>query len=1305
VANTRSRTIDFTIERQRHAGFVGRAELLTRLDQLVIADRTDRWVVLTGGPGMGKSAVLAAWLARREAAGDVVPHHFIRRGWANWDDPEALVGSLVAQIEARFPEPCDPEADEQLAPAARLAAVLLRVSERVLVPRGQGLVLLIDGLDEYDPRPGSPPGDPLAAFLPYALPPGVSVLCASRPRHPYLDKLAMRGALVKIDLDDTPSFADDNTATVRAFWDQAAQVLSLDAAFIDEAVKRAAGNLQHAVMLRQQLAGLPPEQRQVEDIPLGLDASIASAWERIAIDPLVVNGLGILCAARDALTLDELGRVAGWTSELQRRTFLGGVRELLIETRRTSRVFEYRLHHDSIRAYIAEVIGCDALAAHHLALAERLATWPAPADAAARRYTLHHALLHRAEAGAWADVWRVAADMSFLEAKCREVGVHDVEADVARMAARCPANGDEAHGKRFADLASALVRESHRLRAAPEESAALVWNRLRRLGWNASELDARLRVPEHIEFLRVRHAATRDSPALVRDFTGHTGAVMACAVTPDGRHVVSASNDRTLKVWELGSGHAVATLEPHTYPVTACAVTPDGRHVVSASTDRTLKVWELASGCPVATLQGHTASVTACAVTPDGRHVVSGSNDRTLKVWEQVSGRPVATLQGHTASVTACAVTLDGRHVVSASKDRTLKVWELASGRPVVTLQGHTDHVTACAVTPDGRHVISASEDRTLKVWELASGRLVATLQGHTHWVQACAVTPDGQHVVSASVDDTLKVWELSSGREVATLQGHTDRVNACAMTPDGRHVVSASSDHTLKVWELARGRPVATLANHTHSVMACAVTPDGRHAVSASHDRTLKVWELTRGRPVATLEGHTSSVMACAVTPDGRHVVSASQDHTLKIWELWSKRTVATLEGHTAMVMACAAMPDGRHVVSASDDRTLKVWELVSGRLVATLEGHTRGVTACAVTPDGRRVVSASYDRTLKVWELASGRPVATLEGHAGWVTTCAMTPDGRHVVSASADQTLKVWDLATYACRITHRGDDIYRAIAVGATTVVAGDAAGVVWFLDVPRSLASVIDVTVAPESSMTYVVSKHSTQPQPRTVSPTQPPISMSRSPMTANTILFMAANPAGTDARALAEQARAIQGELERAGHRDRFAFETRWAAQPLDVLREMVKLKPTVVHFCGGRVTDGPGAVPAGGVYFQGPDGHAQLVSGEALARVFDAVGSVKLVVLDACYSELHADSIAIHVDCVVGMAGGTVDQAATSFSIGLYGGIGEGESVAAAFKQGCAAIGMTGAGDPGQPQLRVRQGVDAGRLVLADPR
>src|SRR5262249_5548271 len=135
--------------------------------------------------------------------------------------------------------------------------------------------------------------------------------------------------------------------------------------------------------------------------------------------------------------------------------------------------------------------------------------------------------------------------------------------------------------------------------------------------------------------------------------------------------------------------------------------------------------------------------------------------------------------------------------------------------------------------------------------------------------------------------------------------------------------------------------------------------------------------------------------------------------------------------------------------------------------RPVATLQGHTARVTACAVTPDGRHVVSASDDETLKVWELASGRPMATLQGHTLRVTACAVTPDGRHVVSASDDQTLNVWERATYTCRITQRGDTGYLAVAVIATTVIAGDIAGGVWFFDVPRFLAySTLDAHAAP-----------------------------------------------------------------------------------------------------------------------------------------------------------------------------------------------------------------------------------------------
>ena len=88
-------------------------------------------------------------------------------------------------------------------------------------------------------------------------------------------------------------------------------------------------------------------------------------------------------------------------------------------------------------------------------------------------------------------------------------------------------------------------------------------------------------------------------------------------MTPDGRRVVSASAEETLKIWDLESGRSLATLEGHAYGVNACVVTPDGRRIVSASYDNTLKVWDLESGRSLATLEGHTTSVRARVVTPD----------------------------------------------------------------------------------------------------------------------------------------------------------------------------------------------------------------------------------------------------------------------------------------------------------------------------------------------------------------------------------------------------------------------------------------------------------------------------------------------------------------------------------------------------------------------------------------------------------------------------------------------------------------------------------------------------------------
>jgi len=504
-----------------------------------------------------------------------------------------------------------------------------------------------------------------------------------------------------------------------------------------------------------------------------------------------------------------------------------------------------------------------------------------------------------------------------------------------------------------------------------------------------------------------------ESGKLIGTLEGHAAGVNSVALTSDGRRAVSASNDQTLKVWDIESGKLLRTLEGHADWVNAVALTSDGCRAVSASDDKTLKVWDIESGKLIGTLEGHAAGVNAVALTSDGCRAVSASNDKTLKVWDIESGKLLRTLEGHADWVNAVALTSDGCRAVSASDDKTLKVWDIESGKLLRTLEGHADWVNAVALTSDGCRAVSASNDQTLKVWDIESGKLLRTLEGHASWVRAVALTSDGRRAVSASNDQTLKVWDIESGKLLRTLEGHADWVRAVALTSDDQRAVSASSDQTLKVWDIESGKLLRTLEGHAGGVNAVALTADGGRAVSASNDQTLKVWDIESGELIGTLEGHAGWVNAVALTADGGRAVSASDDQTLKVWDIESGKLLRTLEGHADWVNAVALTADGGRAVSASDDKTLKVWDIESGKLLRTLEGHAGGVNAVALTSDGRRAVSASDDQTLKVWDIESGKLLRTLEGHANWVRAVALTPDDQRAVSASSDQTLKVWDI----------------------------------------------------------------------------------------------------------------------------------------------------------------------------------------------------------------------------------------------------------------------------------------------------
>ncbi|MEO3889388.1 protein kinase [Nonomuraea sp. B5E05] len=485
--------------------------------------------------------------------------------------------------------------------------------------------------------------------------------------------------------------------------------------------------------------------------------------------------------------------------------------------------------------------------------------------------------------------------------------------------------------------------------------------------------------------------------------TGHTGAVLAVAATTmDGEPVaVSAGKDGVLRFWDLRTGKPAGPARPgHTDWVRALAATPEA--VVSASDDKTVRVWDLGSGS-VHTIGDLPEVVISLAAVRSGTSwtLLGAGRDGVIRGWD-TAGEPVGTpLTGHTGFVTAVtAAVVDGApRAFSGGADKSMRTWDLttwtasavAAGNP-----GHSDEVRAVApATVGGRPVtVSGGSDRTVRMSDPATGAPVGSpLLGHTDEIKALATgTLDGRPVaVSGDAGGSLRRWRLDTRAALGTpLTGHRGSVNA--VTFAGDLIVSGGADGRLHRWNAATGAPAGPpLPGHGKPIRALAsAAVEGRTVViSASEDHELRLWDLTAGEQIGDpLTGHDGAVLAVTATVvGGRPVaVSAGEDRTLRRWDLITGTAVGgPLTGHTDWVRALAA--DGERVVSAGDDRSLRVWDLRTGEAAGkAIRGHAGPVYALATGRVGGRkdggtdgggaggvpvVVSASSDWTVRVWNI----------------------------------------------------------------------------------------------------------------------------------------------------------------------------------------------------------------------------------------------------------------------------------------------------------------------------------------------
>ena len=581
-------------------------------------------------------------------------------------------------------------------------------------------------------------------------------------------------------------------------------------------------------------------------------------------------------------------------------------------------------------------------------------------------------------------------------------------------------------------LAAGLVATSFEARVASTQRDAALQAQARSLTQTAAARLGGADVPGAmaiiLEVMADRKAADAPSPealsvfqearaqdALAMVFSGHTSGVWSAGFSPDGRQLITASNDGTAGIWDEESGRQILTLLGHSGPIAYAAFSADGERVVTASFDKTARVWDTKTGREVLLLRGHTDRLRSAAFSPNGRRIVTASLDGTARIWDADSGRELLSFSGHSGAMSSARFSPDGNSVVTASTDKTARVWDAATGREIAVLNGHTDRVFDAAFSPDGRRIVTASVDKTARIWDLSSAREIMVLGGHRLIVNSAEFSPDGLHVVTASADGSARIWDAATGREVMVMIGHRREVNDAVFSPDGRQVVTSSDDKTARVWSVAPTPPALVLSGHKSAVESAQFSADGRRVVTASDDKTARIWDAATGYELLTLVGHRQVLWSASFSSDGGRVVTASSDWTARIWDAATGREISALLGYRNPVESAQFSADGKLVVTASYDNTAAIWNVASGRQIVLLRGHTDRVSGAGFSPDGRRVATASFDKTVRIWDAVSGQQLLVIDGHPDPVVTAAYSSDGRRLVTASLDLTARIWDAGT--------------------------------------------------------------------------------------------------------------------------------------------------------------------------------------------------------------------------------------------------------------------------------------------------